>query len=642
VRSRVRLGWRDEGGAVLPLLAGCLLVLLFIAAIAVDVSALRRRGQTLQNTADAAALAGVAVWAETSDQAATSAVVADIVRQNGVGIDDGVTITVVFPNPNEVIVDLIDPDPDIFIGGFIPGVQGDVARDASARLNFCENGCDKVVKIPRPFQPVNALGTGDGYLPIAIGDRMYAINHDDDRIACVDRDTETGCWTDKYSTPYGGTETDSVSHAVNIGTRIFWTAQELNRISLFCWDTFDEDTCPPIPLANLPDSGLGDHYRQRGGGTVEVGGDIYVFTDDHRVHCVVPPTGTPCPGYVAGGQLKTAGLATVLAPLDPDDKVSGSNIDRIVNGTQIFHTLHVRDSSEARAEYDTGVWLDCWDTATDNTCVGFTPYKLHTEGERQQGRLFFHRTLGKVIDGGGVPDAVCSTGLGDIQCTPLTGGVAADSFETEMATLQAAFPPGANYDAGMGVHMWHEPTNRLFLTTPRIFSTNHCWDFTTASYCGDIYGTANGNETQDYGFIAEGNCIFALGHTSIFWAFTTEMAAGCPGAFAFTRINKCECEDIMRWGNVKFQFDIGPNSPFTVLNIQVKDPSGAIVLPDDGSDWLSVVGNPTNVLDLSEIPTTFSWLDVTVYAEATSEEPWDSGDIPTIFFGFEEVPILVE
>ena len=72
-------GGADDRGAVLALLAIVLFVVLVVAALAVDLSALERRGQTLQNTADAAALAGVVTWQETDDVGLARATVEDLV-----------------------------------------------------------------------------------------------------------------------------------------------------------------------------------------------------------------------------------------------------------------------------------------------------------------------------------------------------------------------------------------------------------------------------------------------------------------------------------------------------------------------------------------------------------------------------------
>ena len=140
---------------MLPLLAVLLFVFLAVAAVAVDLSALERRGQTLQNTADAASLAAVATWQETGDPLLTRGTVDDLVRQNGLTGDD---IEVdVFTSDSEVRVVIRDTEPDVFLGSIIPGSGGTLLRDASARLQSCNDTCNTVVELPAPFPPTSAL-----------------------------------------------------------------------------------------------------------------------------------------------------------------------------------------------------------------------------------------------------------------------------------------------------------------------------------------------------------------------------------------------------------------------------------------------------------------------------------------------------
>jgi len=42
---------------------------------------------------------------------------------------------------------------------------------------------------------------------------------------------------------FSGPVTGSVSHAVAVDTRIFWTAQDAGELYLFCWQTVTELPC---------------------------------------------------------------------------------------------------------------------------------------------------------------------------------------------------------------------------------------------------------------------------------------------------------------------------------------------------------------------------------------------------------------
>ena len=267
--------------------------------------------------------------------------------------------------------------------------------------------------------------------------------------------------------------------------------------------------------------------------------------------------------------------------------------------------------------------------------TGFAPHELHDEAQRQSGRLFLDRTID------GVPVGICSTGAGDVQCTDL-GGIESIVAENELSDLDAALPSADQYTNGMGVHVYNEATNRLILTSPRQLSTIHCWDFSTEQYCGNMYGFANGNETQDYGFVAEGNCLYGLGHTSIFWAFTADMTPGCPGATAEVWVDQCTCGGTQRWGLVTFNFDVGPGSPFGVLNVQVLDENNDLVYPDNGDEWIQMVGRPSDVIDLSPVPLSHDRVKLRVYLETDGSDPWSADDPPTLVFGYRELPHLVE
>lgn len=657
------LSERAERGAVLALMAVFLLIFLISAAIAVDLSALDRRGQTLQNTADAAALAGVATWQESGgDIALTEARVSDMLRQNGVTGTD-VFVQVVPNGPSEIQVAITDTDPDVFLGRVGPlNLAGDLVRDASARLEDCDASCETEVELTAPFPDTEVEGSGDGYYPVAVGNRLYAINHDGDEIACIDRSDRDNpqCWSNRFAFPTsaGGPNTDTVAHTVVVGTRVFWTAQTDTDLQLYCWQTLTESPCSPTIIRTAPRGSIGGKYDQRGGGTIAVGSRIFVFTDDHRVHCVDSVTMNRCAGYGGG---KTTGLGGLgFAPLDPDLGVTGSQIDRVLNETtgQIFHTLHIRDTAESSAVWTPGVWLDCWDTTTDLPCLNFNPARMHSVVQRQSGRLFLHRTSL------GLPDGVCSTGLGEIECVDLFG-TPSSALEIQLDDLEDRQYPSSSYTNGMGVHYYHEPTNRLLMSSPRQTSTIHCWDFDTSSYCapaGGLYGYSlvAATETMDYGFLADGNCAYALGHKSVFWSFTVPddglIEPGCPGTVVTEPIDSCPCAGARRWGEIGFNFDIGEDSPFITLQVSIlapkaDDPTQAdhdnVLFPADGSGAIEMVGRESQTLILPEdivSPVDYPRVFVKAYIETVEgEDPFDNpDDPPAILIEFDERPYLVE
>jgi len=617
-----------ERGAVLMLLAILMFVIMVSGALAVDISALERRGQTLQNIADAAALGASTTWVSTGDQMAATEVMMELFDQNGLDIaSSDVSAQISFPSDNEVEVTLIDSSPDVYLAGIL-GFGSSLERDASAELVACDSDCGIDVELGRPFSSLTALGNGDGYRPISVGNRLYGINHHGTDISCIDRITLSGCFAPRSAFPSSSDAiSDQLVTTATVGTRIWWTAQERTRLALFCWETVTETPCSTVRTVQWSTRAdhLGDQYRQRGGGMAEFGGRLFVFTDDHRVHCFDPGPEQFCPGYP-----QSTDLAGSVNPWNPYYEQTGSGIDRIVDkeSGRIYYAMRARESGGGVQE---GTWLDCWNASTNSKCASFTPNRIHASGNRRTGRLFFyHNTQGDI-------EGVCSTGISEITCTDLNGNDAS-WLESALFDLEQNLPQPSDYSKAHGTHMYHPPTNRLFLTKPRWMSTITCWDFTTQSMCGTLYGSQNGMPTSDYGFIYEDNCLFALGHTSIFWSFTADLEPGCPGSTAVARIDRCSCSDGQRWGIIEFDFAPGE---FDTFDVQILDPAGNVVLPADGTSVISLADGDAQI-DLDELPLTYEYLQVSVYAEPNGSDPWSDGDPPSFSIDFATLPALVE
>jgi len=367
-----------EEGAVMFLVAMTVLLVMLAGAIAVDLSALSTRGQSLQNAADSAALAGVQAYrasigdatdATEADKDAARAAVTNLLRQNGITLD----AVVLFPdetNHTEVQVILRDPDAGFLLSGFTGGKTGSVERGAVATFEACDSQCVKEVDIPPPFNGVNAQGDGDGYKPIPVGEAIYSINHQSGggngrgnlQITCVlrgprDRTDDPSrqtqlCWDDGNGVPVPGQvaypagyrplKTPEMPHAAVFESRIFWASSTTNGHYLYCFETATSSPCStPFPLNNSTEGSQElNSYRNshRGGATVEWGGNIFTFTDDHRVHCVVPDY----PMRSCGSSLTSLGRAG-FPPNLPSEGNHGSSMDRIVDedSGRIYSTIHI-------------------------------------------------------------------------------------------------------------------------------------------------------------------------------------------------------------------------------------------------------------------------------------------------------------
>jgi len=366
----------SDRGATLILLLLFLAVFLGVAALAVDLSALAARGQTLQNTADASALAAVVEYeqqlvtgASQDDARAAAIVVAnDVVLLNGVDSSDtDIAVDIEFPaGGGRVTVTIADTDPSSYLG--MPGVDTRVDRRATAEFLGCEV-CSVQVLIPRPFTEVQATGSGDGYKPIQVGTELYALNRSSAsrQIVCVDMLTQDPCWSDPFGDPQVGRDayydfndsTPEMPHTGVVDTRIFWSASdEGTGHRLFCfetalhapcgtsWQMGDDRRIDAASAAGALLTSVAD--ENRGGGTVEVEGKIYVFTDNHEVHCFDPAINFYCAAFLGSGSQsrdyggRPTGL-DVFPDNRPQDGNHGSSIDRIVdpNNGYIYSTIHI-------------------------------------------------------------------------------------------------------------------------------------------------------------------------------------------------------------------------------------------------------------------------------------------------------------
>lgn len=621
-RFRTRLDNARERGAVLALVAATLVLVLISGAVAVDLSALDRQGQSLQNTADAAALAGVATWVDTGDQAAATAVVTDLILQNGVALGDGVTLDVEFPTSLEIQVNLVDDAPEVFFGDVV-GFGDELERDATAQLEVCDEGCNRVIEVPPPFNSVLAQGTGDGYIPIAIEDKLYAVNHHSFTIECVDRETNAQCWSEKQLFDFP-VHTFNVHHPFVHGTKIFYlgwgdgnysvSTRPTSYASLYlgCFDTATDTRCSNT--ASMYSAGFGTMYGTADG--------IYVFSGDRKVYCFDPDTLNSCSGYSGG---KNTALSYESGWGQWWENRSW-NADRIEHDNKIYVGLTKRYG---------GTWVQCWDMDTNLPCSNFSPRRVNgtstsnTYGDWVSGRLFLFR------ESDGTPRSLCSIGNPTLfDCWYLSNGNTDSSAESSMNTMASSLGTMSGY---LGRPTYHAASNRLFLVGDYYDSNTHCYNFNNGGHCGSRYNTSPWGEVKTYGYTTEGNCLLGLGHNSIFFSLQIDMSGECTGGSRTVDITPCMCGDVIKW------------PPITATNldyigqfdIRVIDPDGNVLIPADGEGWVSILTNP---ISLEDISTDFEYLtlELAVEPDASGNDPWATSP-PSLLIGIQDKdPRLVE
>ncbi len=367
----------DDRGAVLFILLLFLVIFIAVATLAVDLAAQGARAQDLQNTSDAAALAGVVAYQEqilagasaADAEAAARDVVEAVMAQNGIDASEGNIIVelAVSANGSQLEVRITDTNPNQFLpsdllGDTIKIDDPSVERRATAEFLACANECSLIVEIKAPFGTVSARGNGDGYKPIRVGDNLYAINHNSGNrnIVCINTVTEAPCWADGvFRTAYANSvgfndRNPEMPHTAVVGTRIYWTVTDRNNgLRLFCWETASGLDVPCADAVTLDgslrrynegdsDNTLTDDKDEnRGGGTFTVFGEkVFAFSDNHRIHCFDPAIGTTCSGYSNGGNPTGLDAFPANSPVDGNH---GSSIDRIVdeNTGYVYSTLHI-------------------------------------------------------------------------------------------------------------------------------------------------------------------------------------------------------------------------------------------------------------------------------------------------------------
>lgn len=619
-RNRVRASLAslvgDQRGELLPLVAITLTVIMSVGTLAVDLTALEKQGQTLQNAADAAAIAGVAEWASNGNQVNAIGIVHEIIAQNGVTIGAEVSLNVEFPSTTELRVVLTDNKPDAFLGGVVRDlVAGDgMVRDAVAALNQCGDSCAANIAIPPRFAAIQAEGAGDGYLPIMVGSRIYSINHHNKLIECVNRVTENICWPVRTLLEAGGAETTfHIVHHYLHDQKIYFTAwqglfdkvpQEPGSLFVGCWDTTVDQPCPDRRY--LGHAGAGSFAG--------IGDRLYLFASDRYMYCLELPSLSDCAGYSGGRPTALAGeagwdLATTR----------GTNMDIRVLDNRFYGTL----------ANDGVVYMQCYDLSADQPCSGYGAVHLNnTESDTPtakfhdyyNSRLFFYR------DSSGNEIAICSMGTINVECYDLTSSTARPG-------LAATLNPVKNQldDALTGYFMgnvsYNQAANRAYFVSTYRVSETHCFDFDTQSYCGGVYSTTPLGEAQPYGFVSEGACMIGLGDEAIFFTIDTDMNSGCDGSGSTFPLQPCLCAGQVVWPPVRAENTEGVDQ----LNVRVVDRDGNVLVPADPNGWVDML---TEDLDLSSIPSSVTEVSIVADVRVTAgQDPWADGSGPGFVVG---------
>ncbi|MFN0092083.1 MAG: pilus assembly protein TadG-related protein [Acidimicrobiales bacterium] len=658
-RAERRAAAGKDAGGVIVIVAVTLTVLLGMVAFSVDFGYWLDRAEHLQHAADAAALAGAVEKVNTGgDMSAAEAEARKVLEANGVDPDE-VSFSLSDEGAGKVRASVVDNDVQLFFSSLFKSDMS-IGRNAEADYRRCGASCVGEYDIPPPFVAINATGAGDGFTPVVVGDRIYAINHKTQpstnttmrQLQCADKSTNSICpgYPRFLHTTVGdngttGTDvfTNQTPDPVVVGTKIYYPAQRSNsgpgagRWGVGCWNAASDTSCGWLQLAGLTTPG-DSQSNNRGGGLVVVGGNIYAMSDDGKVHCVNPASFTVCTGYP-----KTSGLPAFNPALNGNRAIP---LDAEVVDTKVYWVVHHRatgTTTAAVAQNTVGSRIYCLDTATGATCAGFTGgYQIWPGSDALSyggSGMIFRRfaTNGVTVNG------ICSHLPTKHKCINLDG------------TSPVSNPLG-NYlrqnTAEMGstaldIYREFYKDGRTYFPGGWLRGSTICWDWSTSGLCTglsanpkewpDAPGAPVGTGPGDYGYTADENCMYGFGHNSQFWSFDENLNP-CGGTGVEATIPKCLCTDGgARWGRVRiFDADLTAGSVFASFSITIKAPDSTVLLGP-----IEMVGTD-GTLDLQSIATTYDnlVLDVEVQLISGVTSPWTAGTPPRVEVRVTDVPVL--
>ena len=146
---------------------------------------------------------------------------------------------------------------------------------------------------------------------------------------------------------------------------------------------------------------------------------------------------------------------------------------------------------------------------------------------------------------------------------------------------------------------------------------------------------------ETYAYSADGDCIIGFGDEAVFFSFTADFEP-CTSGAAEAEVSPCLCAEDPAWPNVGAINLEGVAS----FRIQVRsNEDDAILVPDDGSDWLEI--SDGRIIDLNDfLPPPAVDDSVTIFITANAEAaafPWADGEPPTLVIAPEAFrPALIE
>lgn len=598
---------RSERGAILILTAVVMIVLLLIAAFAVDLGAWYRQGQEQQRAADIGSLNGIqgydeALDAEFAAKSATSfdELANDVEREDaeraamlaaldaitgslaagGINVSSTPTLLVGVPPADSVatvtaddgtVITITRTDGSIVVSTSRTGDQyfsnfvrdaPEITRSGTAKISSCNAICERDIELTPPFQGFDAAGSGDGYRPLVDRDngRVWLINHLWDArdyaafdyfsdVVCMDIEQQAICndWQPLSKQFYGNMMPDEV---IDHGrSRLYYPGMG--------------QSVTPVNGRML---GTCDDYN------IATDCEFFIACVDtaNRGHC--PPTKISDGAWGGGPWMVNDNLFAVdgdgyMYCIEPDligtanpwcagygangrttaavgNVVAGTSDRSLILGATLGSQDHKLIIYHANSNK-----FHCWNTLSHSDCFGAVDAGFDERStSKAASRFYRYNTSGDKV-------GWCLTRSGHLDYST-TGPVRHTCVnESGVVNSNDPIPNLSNSQSGRTwnqFHTWHGENGEA-----RMFFSNYspvyndaadsgvisCYDWTTQNMCS-IPTTDAGSDFDFYSFAEfSEDCLVAVGDVSKFYTFSPLTGEICTSSSVETAIQPCDCND---------------------------------------------------------------------------------------------------
>ncbi len=399
------------------------------------------------------------------------------------------------------------------------------------------------VLIPASAKASVTITGGDGFIPIIYKTKVFNIfhhrvpsgnpNNPNYDINCIDTVTQAICpnYPRYFSSTLGssgrldtGTAgiadilTPNMPQAVIQGSQLFYPALRSGDNGMGCFDLDNGTNCGYFALGSLTNTGGFDPEHMEG--IERVGNRLFGIGDDINFYCLditLPSTPVAC----AGQPYAVNTGITAQMPTSAWGRAS-----RQVIGTKIYFLVNYNfNNPKADAR------ISCFDTNTNDRCAGWSSLEVLPGSFAQSYSL----TLFEFPNTSGQSTSICTAQLdvNPVQCWDLNSQLTVSPPPGLFSNIGAAQPVTVAEELPIGNKSYFALFSVInFQGATASQGMAACYDFSIQARCtgfgsggikkwdGSDGGIpVNGGNTRDYGYAANGICMFGLGDAGVLWSF---------------------------------------------------------------------------------------------------------------------------